>query len=173
MEKEIINQTIANNQNSDNSSELSRGQFLKQLGLSSATLMAFYCMGTGLTACSSSKEADPTPSNPGGGGGSNKLDFTLDLTTNDFKSLKTDGEFLIKDSLIIANAGGKYVALSKACSHEGTTIGYRKSENDFRCPNHFSVFNVDGTVKTGPATSSLKAYNTEILENGNKLRVFE
>ncbi len=149
---------------------LSRAKFLKELGLSTATLMAFYCMSTGLSSCS--KKDDPAPATPVTPG-TTKLDFTLDLTSNDFKALKTDGEFVIKDNLIIANAAGVYVALSKVCTHEGTTIGYRKAENDFRCPNHGSVFNTSGAVKNGPATSSLKVYKTETLESGNKLRVFE
>lgn len=151
--------------------EQTRGEFLRELGLSSAALMAFYCMGTGLTSCSK-KEDDPSPIKPSTGN-TTKLDFTLDLTSNDFKALKTDGEFVIKDTLIIANAGGTFVALSKACTHEGTAVTYRKAQNDFRCPNHGSVFSTTGAVTTGPASSALKTYKTEVLENGNKLRVFE
>lgn len=151
--------------------EISRGQFLKQLGLSGASLMAFYCLGTSLTGCSS-KDADPAPITPGGNGNT-KLDFVLDLTTNDFKALKTEGEFVIKDALIIVNSAGAFVALSKACTHEGTAITYRKGTNDFRCPNHGSEFKIDGTVQKSPASSSLKVYKTEVQDSGNKLRVFE
>jgi cytochrome b6-f complex iron-sulfur subunit len=153
------------------SGEISRGQFLKQLGLSSATMMAFYCMGT-LSSCSSKKEDDPTPVNPGGGTNT-KLNITLDLMSNDFKALKTDGEFVIKDSLIIFNSGDKYFALAKACTHQGTTVGFRKAQNDVFCSNHSSAFGTDGTVKNGPATVALKSYKTEVLDSGNKLRVFE
>jgi cytochrome b6-f complex iron-sulfur subunit len=154
------------------SGEISRGQFLKQLGLSSATLMAFYCMGT-LSSCSSKKEDDPTPVNPGTVGGSTKVDITLDLGSNDFKGLKTDGEFVVKDSFIIFNSAGAYFALSKACTHEGTTVSFRKASNDVWCSNHGSVFGTDGSVKTGPATRGLKIFKTEIFDNGNKVRVFE
>jgi cytochrome b6-f complex iron-sulfur subunit len=152
--------------------EKTRAEFLRELGLSSAALMAFYCMGTGLSSCSK-KEADPAPANNGNNNNNTKIDFTLDLTSNDFKTLKTEGEFIIKDALIIANAAGTYVALSKACTHEGTSVSFRKAENDFRCPTHGSVFTTAGAVKTGPAASALKTYKTEVLENGNKLRVSE
>lgn len=152
--------------------ELSRGQFLKQLGLSGASLMAFYCIGTTMSSCTSKKD-EPAPVNPGSGSGSGKLDFTLDLTSADFKALKTEGEFVIKDSVIIVNSADKFVALSKACTHEGTTIAYRKATTDFRCPNHGAEFNLDGTVKKSPAPSALKVFKTELQDNGNKLRVFE
>lgn len=174
--EEIINEINPELKKKLEAGEISRGQFLKQLGLSSATLMAFYCMGTGLSACS--KADDPAPVNPGGGN-SSKIDFTLDLTTNDFKELKNDGGFAIKDSIIIANVAGKYAAISKACSHEGTTIAFRAANADFRCPNHGAVYATDGVVKIGPnggsasSTSALKAYKTETLDSGNKLRVFE
>jgi cytochrome b6-f complex iron-sulfur subunit len=160
-------------QNKIKSEELSRGQFLKQLGLSSATLMAYYCLGTAMSSCSSKKD-DPTPVTPvGGGGNATKINFTLDLSTDEFKKLKTIGEFVIKDDLIIANANGNYVALSKKCTHQGTTIGYQSGSDDFKCSNHGSLFKTDGSVKGGPATESLKVYKTEVLDSGNKLRIFE
>ena len=153
--------------------EQSRGQFLKQLGLSGASLMAIYCIGTTMTSCSSKKD-DPAPViPPAATGNPTKIDFVLDLTTNDLKKLKTAGEFAIKDAIIIVNSAGSYVALSKACTHEGTTIGYRKDSNDFACPNHGAEFKIDGTVKKSPASASLKIYKTEVLDSGNKLRVFE
>jgi cytochrome b6-f complex iron-sulfur subunit len=153
---------------------LSRGQFLKKMGLNGASLMAFYCIGTTMSSCT--KKDEPTPNNPntgGNGNGNTKIDFTLDLNSNDFKALKTDGEFVIKDSIIIVNSADKFVALAKACTHEGTTVNFRKATADFRCPNHGAEFNLDGTVKKSPAPSALKVYKTELLDSNNKLRVFE
>ncbi len=162
--------------------QLSRGQFLRQLGLSTGALMAFYCMGTGLTACSSSDDGDPNP-NPGPGPGPGtstaikgttsgaNIDFTIDLTHADFSKLKTNGEFGYVSNIIVVNAGGTYVALSKLCTHEGSTIAYRSATNDFKCPNHGSEFNLDGSVKLSPATNSLTVYKTEIQNSGNTLRV--
>jgi cytochrome b6-f complex iron-sulfur subunit len=155
--------------------EINRAEFLRKLSLSGATLMAIYCMGTELSSCSKKSDPSPaTPNTPNTPGTSTKIDFVLDLTSNDFKDLVDSGSFLIKDNIIIANStSGKYVALSKVCTHEGTTIGYRKDNDDFRCPNHGSLFNIDGTVKGAPATASLKVYKTEVQDTGKKLRIFE
>lgn len=163
--------------------QLNRGQFLRQLGLSTGALMAFYCMGTSLTACSGSgNDTDPTP-NPGGGNGNTNsaaikgttsganIDFTIDLTHADFSKLKTAGQFDYVANIIIVNTGGTYVALSKICTHQGTTISYRSANNDLRCSNHGSEFNLDGSVKVSPATEALAVYKTEIQNNGNTLRV--
>lgn len=153
--------------------QLSRGQFLKQLGLSGSALMAVYCLG-GVTSCTSDDE-DPTPTtnnNTGNNTTSTKVDFKLDLTTADYSKLKTEGGFVYKDKLIIANVkGGRYVALSKACTHQGTDVQYRLTQDDFWCSNHGSEFNLDGTVKKDPASASLKIYKTEL--NGELLRVYE
>lgn len=163
---------------------LSRGQFLRSLGLSSSALMAFYCMGT-LTSCSSSN--DPTPAgtsgNSTGGTGNNtsagitgttsgSIDYVIDLTSDTYKILKTTGEFIIiGDTLVIATANETYVALSKACTHEGTTVAYRKAQNDIKCPNHGSEFNLDGSVKLSPAASPLTVFKTTLSADKNKLTV--
>jgi cytochrome b6-f complex iron-sulfur subunit len=163
---------IQNTEKQTETTGLSRGAFLKQLGLSSGALMAVYCMGT-LSSCTK-KEDDPTPANPNpGGGNATKIDFTLDLNMADFKTLKTDGSFLIKDAIIIANSSGTYIALEKSCTHAGTTVDFRKATGDFFCPNHGSVFASNGKPTKGPATEGLKLYKTEVSDNGNKLRVFE
>jgi cytochrome b6-f complex iron-sulfur subunit len=165
--------------------ELSRGQFLKQLGLSSGALMAFYCMGTTMTACTKEETTTPATSNTNGttggtgadtgvtgitSGGS--VDFTIDLAHKDFSRLKTEGEYAYVGDIIISNTkGGTFVALSKICTHEGTTIQYRLKENDFWCSNHSSEFNSNGTVKKSPAAKSLAVFKTESKENGTKLRI--
>ncbi|PLK45769.1 ubiquinol-cytochrome c reductase iron-sulfur subunit [Emticicia sp. TH156] len=165
--------------------QLTRGQFLQKLGLSSGALMAFYCMGTGLTSCLSSGGDDPKPggtNTPGTGSGTTSgavkgttsgagIDFTIDLTNADYSKLKTSGEFGYVANIIIANTGSGYVALSKLCTHQGSTISYRNDSKDFRCPTHGSEFNQDGTVKLSPATQSLQVFKTELQNSGNTLRV--
>lgn len=160
-------------------SQLSRGQFLKQLGLSSAALMSFYCLGTGLTSCSKD-EAEPTPTTGGSTGSTNSgvtgttsgaIDFTIDLTNANFAKLKTAGEFTYVADIIIVNAKGTFVALSKVCTHQGTTINYRSGTNDFLCPNHGSQFKIDGSVQNDPATKALTVYKTELLNSGNSLKI--
>lgn len=163
--------------------QLSRGQFLRQLGMSSAALMSFYCLGTTLTACSSGGD-DPTPTpttpttNSNGstdtgitGSTSGTVDFTIDLTHKDFKKLKTEGEFTYVADIIIANAKGTMVALSKICTHQGTTIDFRAGTSDFKCPNHGSEFTTAGKVQKDPATTALKVYKAESTNSGNSLKI--
>lgn len=152
---------------------MKRGEFLRSLGMSGAALMAVYCMGT-LTACSNSSD-DPAPgggtTNPGGGTGT-KVDFTLDLNATANANLKTDGGFVIKDSVIVARVkGGTYVALAKSCTHQGTEVAYQLANDRFNCPNHGSNFKTDGSVINGPATSPLQQYKTTLT--GTSLRVSE
>lgn len=160
---------------------MKRGQFLRDLGLSSGALMAFYCMGTTLTACSTGSE-DPSPTGTGTGTGTTGLtgnadlskgaiSFTLDLTSSTYSTLKTDGRFVVVGSVIVANAKGTIVALSKTCTHEGTTIDYRSAQNDFYCSNHGSEFSTTGAVEVGPATKALTVYKAQLSANGNMLTV--
>ncbi|MBC8109808.1 MAG: Rieske (2Fe-2S) protein [Verrucomicrobia bacterium] len=160
---------------------MDRKEFLKSLGLSSAALMAVYCLGT-VTSCSPAEE-NPTPGTPppntgtptGGGtttGG--KIDFSLDLSAAANAPLQTKGGFLYVDSIIVARSNsGDFVALSKSCTHAGTTIKFVPGSNNFNCENHGSNFNLDGSVINGPAGTSLKKYSTTFTVATNTLRVFE
>ena len=158
--------------------QMKRGEFLRSLGLSSAALMSFYCLGT-LTSCSDKDNPAPAtpapaPPTPGTGTGTGKIDFTLDLTTADFSKLKTDGGFVYRDNIIVARVkGGTYVALSKACTHQGTDVQYRLADDDFWCSNHGSEFKTTGAVEKGPAAQPLKVFKTAISTDGNKLQVTE
>jgi cytochrome b6-f complex iron-sulfur subunit len=162
--------------------ELSRGQFLKQMGMSSKALMAFYCMGT-LAACS--KDDDPDPiikEDPKTDGGSTtgidgtstgaNISFKLDLAHPDFTKLKTNGAFAYAGDVIIANVGtDAYIALSKKCTHQGTTIEYRKDTQDFRCPNHGSEFSSSGVVTKSPAGSPLTVFKVALSADKNTLTI--
>lgn len=147
---------------------MTRAAFLRSLGLSSAALMSIYCLGE-LTACTS-KKYDPQPGT--GGSGSEKVDFTLDLTAATSSALATDGGALYQGNIVVARvSSSNYVALSKVCTHQGTTVNFELASNRFNCPNHGSNFRTDGTVINGPATVALKQYNTAL--DGNSLRIFE
>lgn len=158
---------------------LKRGEFLRSLGLSSSALMAFYCMGTTLTSCST-KDDDPapTPTPPGGTaavtgattGGS--INFNIDLVAYKAKDLKKEGEYdIFGDTIVIATANKTYVALSKACTHQGTAVTYRSASKDILCPNHLSEFKLDGSVQKGPAASPLTLFKTMLSADGNSLNV--
>lgn len=165
------------------SEAMKRGQFLRELGLSSGALMAFYCLGTTLTACSSGSDT-PTPANNNNsstgnntstgitGSTSGTIDFNIDLTHTDFTKLKTEGGFAVVAGIIVAFTKDKaYVAVSKDCTHQGNQLVYRLAENDFWCSNHGSEFSTTGAVEKDPATKSLTVYKTTLSTNGNSLNV--
>jgi len=161
--------------------KMKRGEFLRSLGLSTSTLMAFYCLGTTMTACGSSDNNEPEPEpNPGGGSATgvtgtttgNAVNFTIDLTNAGNSDLKKTGGFKTYGDVIVAQTNSSaFVALSKQCTHEGTTIGFRASQNDFLCPTHGSQFSLTGSVEEGPATSALKVFKTTLSTDGNTLTV--
>jgi cytochrome b6-f complex iron-sulfur subunit len=134
---------------------MERSEFLKQMG----TVSLLACVGCSLHGCAD-ETTDPTP-----------VDFTLDLTAAENSALLNAGGSLSKDGVIVARIqGDEFVALSRACTHEGTNINYQSSKQNFRCPNHGSEFSKSGSVQIGPATRALTMYNTEL--NGTNLRIF-
>jgi cytochrome b6-f complex iron-sulfur subunit len=159
---------------------MTRLEFLKSLGLSGATLFTVLATCT-MQSCSSSGSDDPTPNNPTGGGGNasagvtgtttgNNIDFTVDLTNMSNSLLSSTGGSQVFGDVIVARTGATtFVALAKACTHQGTTITFRAANNDFFCPNHGSLFNLNGTVARDPATQALKVFTTTL--NNNSLRV--
>lgn len=159
---------------------MKRGDFLRSLSLGTSTLMAFYCMGT-LTSCGSSD--DPTP-DPGTGGGNgitgtttgSAINFTIDLSNSSNSSLKTPGgSKIIGDVLVAFSTTSVYAALAKACTHQGTDVGFVSSSNMLLCPNHGSEFSLTGAVIKGPNTgetiTALKAYTTTLSADGKTLTV--
>ncbi|HEV7378936.1 MAG TPA: Rieske (2Fe-2S) protein [Dyadobacter sp.] len=155
---------------------MKRGEFLRSLGLSSATLMAYYCLGTTMTSCGS-KEDDPDPGAGAGSGVSgtttgNSINFTVDLTNSTYAKLKTAGSFeVIGDVLVAFTTSNGYVALSKICTHEGSTLRYRSQQNDLFCSSHSSEFSLTGAVEQGPATTALRTYKAAASADGNTLTV--
>ena len=133
---------------------MDRSEFLKMLG--SGTLVA--CAGCTLYSCVE-ESIDPD------------VDFTVDLTATENSALLNAGGSLTKQGIIIVRiTGNEFVALRRACTHEGTDVNYQSAKQNFRCPNHGSEFSKTGAVQIGPATKPLRQYNTEL--SGDSLRVF-
>jgi cytochrome b6-f complex iron-sulfur subunit len=145
-----------------NESNVSRGQFIRQLGLSSAALMAYYCLGTTMmSSCSSS--SDPAPS---GGGNNSTGTLRLDLADDANRNLRTVGGFMISGNILIARTSNEMVvALSKNCTHQGTELVFRSAQGDLFCNNHGSAFNTNGTVKVGPAATALRVFPANLNNN--------
>lgn len=171
--------------NQQETEQMKRGEFLRSLGMSSAALMAFYCMGTGLTACGSKNDPTPatptTPTTPGTSAGltgnaetaKGAINFTLDLTSNNYKALKTEGQFIKIGDVLVANTkGNKFVTIQRLCTHQLLDqVSYRLGSDDFNCSHQNSTFATDGTVKQGPAASAMKLYKSTLSTDGNKLTV--
>ncbi len=102
-------------------------------------------------------------------GGNTSLPISIDLTSSSYSSLNNPGGAVIVDNIIIVNENNSYIALSSICTHQGCTVGYSKSGNDFICPCHGSVFSSSGSVLQGPAITPLKKYTVQV--NGNKLTI--
>ena len=160
--------------------KMKRGAFLKSLGLSTSTLMAFYCLGTTMTACGSSdNELEPQPE-PGAGSATgvtgtttgNAINFAIDLDNASNAKLKAAGGFQTFGDVIVAlTSTNAYVALAKKCTHQGTTIDFRVAQNDFHCQTHGSQFSLTGAVEEGPAETALKTYKTALSTDGKTLTV--
>ena len=59
---------------------------------------------------------------------------------------------------IVHTGTSTYVALSRVCPHQGSTVN--QSGSGFLCPNHGARFAADGTWVGGQPTSSLRSYAT-------------
>jgi cytochrome b6-f complex iron-sulfur subunit len=135
---------------------MNREEFLRKFG--SAALLG--CAGCGLLACGDEEIMAPT-----------NVDITLDLTSNQYTALNNVGGSVSTNGIIIVRLSStEFTALSRACTHQGTAVTYRTTQNDLHCSNHGSRFSTSGGVLEGPARRALTKYNTELT--GNSLRVF-
>ncbi len=137
---------------------MDRKDFLSQVGVGAAALLAPICLG-GIAGCGKS---DSTPSAP------TNVDFTLDISSG---ALATNGGYLVSQGILVARTStGSFLAVSAACTHEGTSVTYSATNNNFVCPNHGAKFSANGAVTQGPATRSLTTYQTSL--SGNTLRIY-
>jgi cytochrome b6-f complex iron-sulfur subunit len=116
-----------------------------------------------LNSCTKDSSTNPVGDpNPTG------IDIDLSLPAN--SSLKNTGGSIIKQGIIIINTGGgKYIALSSVCTHQGCTVAYNSSADQIQCPCHGSVYTTSGSVVSGPAPTALKSYHVGV--NGNMLSI--
>lgn len=98
------------------------------------------------------------------------VDFTIDISTSQYNALQSNGEYVYANQVIIArDRTGNFVALYQVCPHAGCTIQFDGSKS-FPCPCHGSLFDENGNVTQGPATTGVKKYNTSL--SGTKLRIY-
>lgn len=134
---------------------MDRKEFLSQLGIGGAGIFAAACM----QACSKTSAA---PSD---------VDIQLDLSTTAYSKLKTAGNYVIVQGIIVAlSTSNNYLAVSAACPHEGVQVQFQSSQNQFICTAHNSVFTSTGARVSGPTPRGLTQYKTSLT--GNILRVY-
>lgn len=137
---------------------MERKEFLSLVGKGAGSVLFLSI----LEACSKNTSS-LTPSGP--------VDFTLDLTNSQYSSLKTAGGYVYSNGIIVAQTvNGDYLAVSAACTHQGTYVQYVTSNNSFYCPSHGSDFSTTGSVLRGPANVPLTQYKTAL--SGNSLHVY-
>ncbi len=135
---------------------MDRKQFLALVGTSVGAII----IGSCLNGC---KKESNSPQQP-------TVDFTLDLNASSNSALNTNGGYIYNQGVIVARTmSGAYIAVSQACTHNGVSVVYQSSANDFYCSAHGSVFSSSGSVTNGPASSALKQYTCNL--SGTSLRV--
>ena len=149
---------------------MKRDEFLHLFGFGAAMLLSG-CLGS----CSG-KTDDPKPGpGPGAtpGPGQSGVDFTLDTAAPANARLHDPAFGYVYDStdrvIVAKTTVGSYVAVSAACTHQGSTVAFQASRNQFSCPTHGSQFSSSGSVITGPASAPLRAYT--VAQTGSVLRV--
>lgn len=133
---------------------MDRRNFLK----SSITLCGVGVVGS-LAFLESCKKSNPPTTNS----------FTLDLTQSANSALNNSGGYIYSNGVVVANHNGSFIAVAEACTHNGCSVQYNGSGNNFICPCHNGVFNANGTVKSGPPPTALKKYT--VSKSGSILTI--
>jgi len=141
---------------------MERKEFLRSLGAGAAFAITFPC----LQGCSKDDAGDiPIPTG---------IDFTIDLNSAEGQQLANNGDFILKNDVVVAkNLEGNFVAASQICSHQQTDqVRFIDEQGGiFRCFTHGSEFSQTGTPLNTITNNPLKIFNTSL--NGPTLRVFE
>ena len=106
-----------------------------------------------------------------------RISFIFDLTNESLLPLQTVGLSVVTSGneidssglLILRVSESEIVVFSRSCTHSGASV------NSFQdgislCSSHGSEFNTSGEVVTGPATRSLKKYESSL--DGTDLTIF-
>lgn len=146
---------------------MERKEFLNLVGVSVGAVILSQC----LSGCTYVKDEAPSPSDPNP---SNKVDFKVSLNDAKYTHLKDTGSYTYVNDIILARTkAGDFIALSQYCTHQGTSVEYREARNDIYCINHGSRFSTVGKVLAGPASNSLKQFNTSFDATKSEVRIFE
>ncbi|MFD3705242.1 ubiquinol-cytochrome c reductase iron-sulfur subunit [Nocardia sp. NPDC058658] len=100
-----------------------------------------------LTACSTYGKNEPAPApEPAPGAPAGALSKAADVPVG--------GGVIVGDTVVTQPTAGTFVGLSSTCTHAGCKVA-TVAKGTINCPCHGSRFNLDGTVKNGPANEPL------------------
>jgi cytochrome b6-f complex iron-sulfur subunit len=129
--------------------KINRNEFLKKIGFSGAALFAIYT----LDSCTNDSAVTPAGTT-----------ITLDLTTTANAKLKTSGNYVINNGVVIANNNGTYIAATLTCSHEGKQeITFKNGE--WYCTAHGARFSTTGSGLNTEGKKGLTIYKTTLTGN--------
>lgn len=122
--------------------------------------------GTGLVAAcgdgsdtAAAPPADAAPAAPGGAGSRVTLGQLSDIPVGGAVSVKApDGSPV----LLTQPVAGKVKAFSAVCPHQGCSAA--PDGDRFSCPCHGSQFELDGSLRQGPARQGLSSYAVRVVD---------
>ena len=135
---------------------MERREFLESIGIGAAFVLTASC----LHSCSSSTAS------------TGSVDFTLDLTSSANAPLKTKGNYIITNGVVVAlDNNGNYVAATQVCSHANNpNIYFDGSSSQWRCNVHGAQYSETGSGLNANGSRGLTVYKTAL--SGNSLRVY-
>ena len=94
------------------------------------------------------------------------LDYSMTVKDGWKNSQSTKGIWAVK------RKDGQVTVYSPICPHLGCGYRWERQERLFKCPCHGSVYDMEGTVKAGPAPRPLDTLPSKV-ENGELLVLYQ
>jgi Rieske Fe-S protein len=96
-------------------------------------------------------------------------DFTIDISKPPYGALIISGGYYIVNNVVIINSGNVFSAVSDLCTYDGCALKYSSSALLFTCPCDGGTFSENGTLLSGPSSTSLKVYT--VTQNSSVLHI--
>ena len=74
-----------------------------------------------------------------------------------------------KQFLFIRDTEKTVKVLSPLCTHKKCTVAFNPESKKIECPCHQSLYDLNGKVLKGPASKSLKLYESSLSEEKDKI----
>ena len=154
---------------------MTRKDFLSKVPLGAAFAFTAFCAG-GCTKQTLKEAVNENTSLPTDGLPNpfdKPVDFTIDLTTNEYSNLTTPGSYaFFEDVIIVFSEKQEYLAATKICSDEALPRMIWEN-GEYLCEEHGATFDQNGdgtTTYNNLGSKGIAAYQVEL--NGSLLRVF-